>query len=505
MNSDVIFAEADRFYQIAAHWEANYARTDHADFRRFCSLARKLRFELRQEELLDEQYLARGERVLQRYRFDLSLAPLAFNSRVVDPRLSDAEFEIWLRQTRAGHPQFASLASELVSLLHSLRRDSASPLLDALVNLPVKGETLGVVLNDSRLVEPTLKVVRERLPDVDLHVLSALALRGNSTAFDRIITIGPPNWFPASTFAAPHAATYDVVTYVWQATHWSSEPAFRAGVSARREAIHVATAQIDPDDQPPRVDWQALERQSEHLDRPATDESDFDDIAEARLFTLQGGHGVLLEVGARRSLVIDLEMDDKSRVKRVDANDIEPGMFVLLRTEGGGDYIVPLADQILGENAVTLRHAQAYWKLLLSKLVRRSSLTRVADELSRSGAIRADEGNVRRWMSPRNIRTQDRHDFDAIMHLLGLDADRYWVMMGRIRVAHQQAGHAIQEQLLDQVRQADLTLLNEKGTMDFRLAGTKAGRLTAYRVELSAPETIVVEANRLNRAFRWET
>jgi len=501
----VAFADADRLYRLAEAQEIHYYHVRHADFERFSILARRLRRDLQRDNLLEDERLARFDRVIQRYRFNLSLAPLAFNAAAVAPRLTDQELGIWLRQTRAAYPDLAPLATELTALLAALRRDAAAPLLDELARLAGGGGALAVVLTDSRLVAPSREALNARLPSANLQVLSALGLRGADVVYDRLFAVGSPRWYPPFVFAAPRAADFVVVAYAWQRDQWRAEPAFRAGITAPRPRVVLDVVPDDADDRPPAVDWSLVEHRSGDLDG-GREAEEVDDIAEARLFTLQGGQAVLLEVGARRSLVIDLDDDEAARVKRVDANAIEPGMFVLLRTEGGGDYIVPLADQILGERAEGLRQAQRFWKTRLAELVRRRSLGRVAAELTALGASRADEGNARRWTSPRNIRTQDRADFNAIMRLSGLAnaADEYWDKMGIIRGAHQSAGRVIMEQLLDQVRRANLTTLSEEGTMDFTLPGTMGGRLTAYRVEMVAPTTTIVAASRLNRPFEWE-
>src|SRR5208282_3171500 len=90
----------------------------------------------------------------------------------------------------------------------------------------------------------------------------------------------------------------------------------------------------------------------------------------ARLFALHGGYAVFLEEHQGSTcMVLDLAEDERSRVKRLATSDVEPDMFVLLRTEGGGDYVVPVADRILGQRAEQCRLAQQHWKLRLKTAV----------------------------------------------------------------------------------------------------------------------------------------
>jgi len=70
--------------------------------------------------------------------------------------------------------------------------------------------------------------------------------------------------------------------------------------------------------------------------------------------------------------------------------------------------------------------------------------------------------------------------------------------------AHQQAGRLIAEQLVEEVRRANLTTLSEEGRMDFTLPGAYGGRLTAYRIEVVAPESRIVAVSQLNRPLASE-
>lgn len=503
----VAFAVADRLYQLSEAHEIHYHSVHHPEFERFSALAARLRRALQREEAAEDDHWARFSRVIQRYRFNLSLAPLAFDSPSVAPRMTDGELRVWMRLGRAAYPDLAPLAEEITDHIVRLRQDPAAPLLDELEHLAEGAVgTLAVVIADSHLVLPTHAALDARPRTAGMQVISALGLRAVEATFDRLFVIGPPRWHPSSVFAAPRAPSMDVIAYSWHRDRWQTEPAFRGGVAAPRPrlAFDGLPTMEEADDPRPAVDWSYVEHRSGALDSDR-DVEEAEDIAEARLFLLQGGQAVLLEAGTRRSLVIDLDEDESARVKRADANAIEPGMFVLLRTEGGGDYIVPLADQILGHQAAGLRDAQRFWKARLAERARWRSLGRVAAELTALGAQRADEGNVRRWISPRNISTQERVDFDAIMRLTGLtaEADDYWSRMRVIRGAHQRAGRVIMQQLLDQVRRANLATLSGEGKMDFTLPGTGSGRLTAYRVEMVAPETTIVAAARLNRPFDW--
>src|SRR5207253_2510301 len=85
------------------------------------------------------------------------------------------------------------------------------------------------------------------------------------------------------------------------------------------------------------------------------------DPVRAWLFALASGDGVYLEAGeGSRAYVV--ELDEDVSIRQELTSQIEVGDFIVLRTEGEGDYIRPIADSILGKNAKTLRDMQGDWK-----------------------------------------------------------------------------------------------------------------------------------------------
>ena len=90
-------------------------------------------------------------------------------------------------------------------------------------------------------------------------------------------------------------------------------------------------------------------------------------------------------------------------------------MFLLLKTSGGGDYIVPLANRILGSEADKLRASQKGWKDRLRKLKNNNGTDWVINELRSLGCSIASPTNLRNWMSYRGIKTSQFSHFQAIM------------------------------------------------------------------------------------------
>ena len=140
-------------------------------------------------------------------------------------------------------------------------------------------------------------------------------------------------------------------------------------------------------------------------------------LVGAWLFALASGEGVYLEAteGSRAYVV---EFQEDVLVHQEPTSQIEAGDYVMLRTEGDGDYIRAIADAILGDKAPRLREMQATWKAELA----RNSLPVVpvaSDELLTSRASHVTDANIRQWIRPDSIRPRDAANFSAVLAVIG--------------------------------------------------------------------------------------
>ncbi len=206
-------------------------------------------------------------------------------------------------------------------------------------------------------------------------------------------------------------------------------------------------------------------------------------------------------------LTINPDADEKQeRVVRLPPSLLKPEMFIILRSTGGSDYIVTMADKLLGSAAASCRRQQQDWKDRLRTLVLDSSLLEVSVKLLDAGSTsRAYETNVRNWISSRNIRPHSYEDFSAIMRIIGIPdkAEEYWRSMEHIARHHQRAGQQIRRLLLRKLRSMDLTNLRRLGRLDIALPDADAGTLTAFRVMAIEPITRLIPAGHLNHPFHY--
>jgi hypothetical protein len=179
---------------------------------------------------------------------------------------------------------------------------------------------------------------------------------------------------------------------------------------------------------------------------------------------------------------------------------------VILRTSGGGDLIVPLADEILGADASRLRDLQHMWKGKLANWVlSQGGVSRAAAELERMGSPRAYPHNLQNWLGERSLRPDDPDDWHTIMRVTSLE-DRtaeIWQAMGKIRSAHRAAGKSLGRRLREMADTADLGGLLTTGRQTF--TELHGGSLTAFRVEGFAPMTVSCTTSHLMTPVRMRS
>jgi hypothetical protein len=247
----------------------------------------------------------------------------------------------------------------------------------------------------------------------------------------------------------------------------------------------------------PHVDWDAIVHRVENQEESRPGES-----VPSRVLLLAEGWAVALSDAADGTVhVVEPELDGPKRIQELRISQLEAGDFVLLRSQGSGSLVVDVANAELGRRANDLRAAQQRWKDALRARVNTSGPSAVSRELRRLGGHRANDQNLRNWMSPRSLRTADRDDFLAILKLVGLESEMesIWGSMELLEQAHRRAGFRIRRMLIDVVANAELEPLEVEGILNFELADQDGGSLTAYRVEGIAPSMVQVNEHRLGR------
>jgi len=489
-------------------------RVFHAGFRELCTAVARLERDL--GELAQDNYWKEFLQPIKHHRFALYAAPVPVNWQS-DTLMSSIQSHT--RRCQLLFPDFVSHVQTILDKALALADAQDNPLMEVISQQALSGDDhTGALLLKETWLFSLAEAVLDSYPTLKhVELVNQYQLRGPH-CYDQLFVTGPSHWYQEYILRSPRARRVDVVRYGWLPDKWRAEPLFLSAITYQQPA--TITKNWVEDDDPagqdslagestgreqdiiPEINWSQI---STRMMRQAQDDHS-QEYLPARPYLLAAGYAVFLDASENaKVLVLDLEdeaedeEDKPQQVKYLTISKLRPGMFLLLRTGGGGDYIVPIADRILRENALPLRARQEEWKSRLRKEVEAKGALRTCIDLLDYGAERANEVNVRNWMSSRNIRPQDDRDFDAILKLAGLQGreQEYRNAARQIETARRQAGFYIRQQLLNQVARADLSELHRKGYMDFELPEADGGSLTAFRVEHIAPEVSTVPASRI--------
>lgn len=508
--SYVSVAAADQIYALARDHAIHPLAVDSDEIRAFDERYRALLRAL--GEARGDDYWIRGLSWLRKSRFNTLATPLPASDPAIGLLAAIALTRDFFATCDRVYPQHAEPVEQLRDSAMDVFVTNADPLADAIVQTAAENEDarrVGVLLPSFGFEDLVAHHLRSRsgMSRIDVLVGSELQMR---RPYDLLFIVGRSSWYENRrsgwVFTAPRARAMFLTCYAW--TFDRSLPASRA-FSRSRVAPQLASilkpdlplpASDLPEESEIEIDWELLS--SELPARSGA--SDPGDVVEARLFLLADGRAAFVGVlDDSRIQVLDLEAPAGKRIQSVPTTEVAPGAFVLLRSAGGGDLIVSLADQLLGSAAGRLRGMQTEWKKRLRDQIESRELDGAIRALRALGSARASRGNMLNWASSRSLRTADEADFFAVMRLVGLeDQERtYWNAMGRLDQAHRRAGFRIRDQLEQEAERADLVELQSSGRLDFTLPDG-GGALTAFRVEDISPQTYTVPYQQLGEPFR---
>jgi len=521
----VSFSEAGKIYECGSTSRIVRHFVNYPEFGQFC--LRLKQFERLLGEASGDSFWRPLLLKLKHYRFEMCASPLPFDHPAVfSPSLLALLYKT-VKQCREVYPGYVEHLEDLFLCLKTLAESAANPLLDFLTGLFNRNgmHKTALLLKESRLIPFTEKIIQPVIYN-SVDCINIQQYRG-SKCYQAVVVIGPAKWYPEFIFSAPRATEIHLLNYKWIMDKWKPQPVFvasfnnageessgqqRAGNEAGVPEAKKLTAgtYIDCDEILPAINWDEISSGISKRHFQDGTGAGYETV-EAKLFLLEGLAAVFLD-GNAKVLVIDLDEDEgdddteEARVKRIPTAAVQEGMYLLLRTSGGGEYIVPLADQILGDHARRARECQKRWKMLLREQVNSKGTQAVANSLKFLGSVKANETNVRNWMGERNIKPADYNDFETIMKLLKMekDAPEYWKLAEAIDEAHRKAGFHIRKLLLKQVLSANLSVLEKTGRMDFELEEEDGGSLTAFRVTGISPSSYIVPLAKVGHPFERE-
>lgn len=494
--------QATQYYELARRARVNWRVVEHSRLEAFALAVYKLS---RASQYQDDDM---GWRAFlypaRRARNVATTVPLAFNNPELGLGGLMHEVTAQLMPLEIyGGDQAGELGREVHQLGLELAASSDSPLADTILDIATSN-------SDGRT--GVLLPLPEFIPSVKRHFDGKLGRKQSSlvpltwhdlvdaNSLDRLVVVGPLYWYRDHEFvlSSPRAPDMTLLTWTWQhqpPPETKMLSGSRGGSTLRLGRPHTLAFDSDANaSEAPQVDWQAVEKEL-----VAHDEDEPSEPISVRVALLAGDNAVLLpDKDDRMVWVLDPRASLQKRVTRVDVLDLEPGDVIILRTSGGGDLVVPLADEILGVKAGELRTIQRTWKRKLREwVVRRGGLGPAAAELKEKGCARANAQNLQNWLDDRSLRTEDYGDWSVIMDAASLrtDAERFWRAMGQLRSAHTKAGHSLGKRLLKMANTQPLDRLTGLGFQKFDLG--EGGSLSAFRIEGFGPRTLLCAPSRV--------
>lgn len=501
--SENLISDANSIYECAEKLSINSMKLDFPNLFGYLKSIRKLQRVL--GESIEDEFWKPIISRLKSISFLLTAIPLTqkeLNSEVnrVLEQLHSSQ-QLCKLQYSSIFPKF----QETIQYLTCLNNDPLDILRANLEELISKLDgSVGIVIISSKYL-PTLNQQFDN-KKAEFIVSRQLA---KPTILDNIILIGTVGnrWFPDHILSAPRST--NIISLYFECFHWQwkSENVFLeslVGSKSRQVSLQDDNEQIDeesiePELLLPKFDFSTMISKA---NKTAEEFGDQDEFVEAIIGHLENDQIVFLDIDDSSEIrVIDVE-DEENPIKKVKVKDIVPDMFILLKTSGGGDYIVPVADSIMGVHATELRLIQREWKNRLRILYTKNGCDWLENELKKKGCKIANYMNIRNWMSYRSIKTQRFEDFIAILEVIELEVPpaEVWEKMKLITQAHRKAGHHIQNLLLSKAKTIDFDELVSLGMMELVLPDKDSGSITAFRVKALSEksESILVSSHRIN-------
>lgn len=505
-------------YRTAAKCRITRHQIEHSTLAAFSCALRNLIRSL--ETDANDEFWQRTLRPIRRLGYTFCSTPLPFSEAATLVGVDWYKLRLDLRLCEKLFPDEHEALASLVKQLEELSAETNSPYIATLEKILEQDGELGVILGNTRMNQPVAEFIARTKTLRNAKVLSPSQLSGGHMC-NMLATIGPCGWFPEHVFMAPRAAAVHVISPRWIRDSWQPAPIFSditgdTGSGNRSHRIGAMPKVNEPTstDSPSPTDlfpvdllppMPAFDGYGRHF---AGQTGTNEDTVSARLCHLSGDRAVFIAVDdGSTSLIIDISVIGHASVRRAPTRELEPGHYLLLRTEGGGDFIAPLADRIMGKLAEKRRSEQAEWKQRFIAAAieqfgsagRRELSHRVSKVLRSQNLSKAGPANVHYWMSSKSIRPREIEDFFAILKFAGLEerSQDLWTAMGEIDRAHRRAGHAIRRMLLKNIAADPLELLERDGEMVFELGDEDGGTLSAFQITGISGRDYEVPADRI--------
>ncbi len=381
-------------------------------------------------------------KAIKGFLFRLMVLPLPPSAALFD---CFGEVSSVLKQGHWLHPAVAADFNRVYDLSRQLRSSNKNPILEVIQRQGLGGILVVPWKSFATATDEYLSHIGYRLRVVSQSALDRTeALWGD----ENLIVVGPPRIYEESLFTVRRSSLLTWLTFAWKPLRFD----------VRNQLIdhsHKSAPKVAPPVTPNAGSESGVDMPVDIIlnDSAVVRTASHSDLVPARTVWLADDGRVFVHAGDRaKSWILDVE-SVPPRARPTPSDELMPGDFLIVRTRGGGDLIVPVADTIIGPNHWLLRNNLILWKAALRDLAARNGLDQLTQMLRNQGASSlASPGNIRYWMSYFSIGPSRKGDLIACLSLLGMEdkADTLWTECRRLARAHRLAGRQIRRMLLDQ-------------------------------------------------------
>jgi len=456
---------------------------------------------------------------LKKVRFDLATLPVSPEHIIATQLIAQLNKELAI--CKISFPDSAEHLSKIIDRLLDFKGQENQFLSWISKNDTRDIVTEGLCLLSSRQIRLTEDIISvdEKFSARNLIVTSPRELT-KFNFFDRIFLCGSISLFAENQFRnhehvwrSPRAPNLYFLSYDWISENFKPESAFdipsnkidvcivnhsviETGTTEQAGSYVNAENIIDVG----ALDFSPADLISHAL--PVTT-GHFESICEARLLLLEDGTAIYKEVDRSSRTV---EFNQKVEIHKVENKKLEPGLSLVVRTEGSGDSIAAVADLLFGEKADQIRSMQEQWKTAFRKKMNSyESIYQVARVMTDLGAPTANETNVKNWQRSDTIKPNNENDFKSIMVFSGLPdiVDDYWKNAQKVLQMHKKAGKEISKLLLSRINDSSMEALEKYGRIDIEIDGL-AGKVSVIRIESIMPDIYNVASGQLDKVINIE-
>lgn len=456
---------------------------------------------------------------LKKVRFDLATLPVPPVQIITDQLIT--QFNTILPICEVSFPDNLKQLSQIINSLQNFQGQE-NPFFNWIQAKCINqyGNDALCILSSGyiNLVE-NLATTDEKLSSLKLRVISPRELK-DFIFFSRIFLCGSIGLFSENQFRnleyvwrSPRAPELYFLSYDWIRDDFEPRPVF--DIELNNAPVSIVTLEVantiientvDPESNNNCIDIEEIIFSPVEFIKPVSSSNAggyYEFICESRLLVFEDRTIVYKEIDKPSRIV---ELDQGVEIHKIPNRKLEPGMLLIVRTEGSGDSIAAVADMFFGEDADMIRDMQEQWKdAFRRKLTNSDSINQVVRILTELGAPTANEINIRNWQRHDTIKPKNKDDFNAILVFSGLPdmIDEYWENARMIVQMHIKAGREISQLLLSKINDSNMEDLKKYGRIDIELKGL-TGKVSVLSIESIMPDIYNVPSSQLDKLVHLE-